>query len=60
MKYSFHPEAKEELMDAMAYYDSCSPGLGLEFVIEIYSTIQRIIRFPKAVLSLQTYEKMPN
>ena len=48
MKYSFHPEAKEELMDAMAYYDSCSPGLGLEFVTEIYSTIQHIIRFPKA------------
>lgn len=30
MKYSFHPEAKEGLMDAMAYYDSCSPGLGLD------------------------------
>lgn len=48
MKYSFHPDAKRELFDAIGYYESCKKGLGLEFSIEIYSTIQRIIHFPYA------------
>ena len=48
MKSSFHPKAKNEFLDAIDYYESCSTGLGLEFVNEIYSTIQRIIQFPTA------------
>ena len=48
MKYFFHPKAKEELIEAINYYEECSPGLGLEFSEEIHSTIQRIIHFPKA------------
>lgn len=48
MKYSFHPSAKRELMDAIEYYEQCQSGLGLEFAREIYSTIQRIIHFPEA------------
>lgn len=48
MKYSFHPDAEQELMDAMDYYEICIPGLGLEFADEIYSTIQRVICFPES------------
>ena len=48
MKYSFHPEAKEEFLETIDYYESCSKGLGLEFADEIYSTIQRILQFPTA------------
>ena len=48
MKYSFHPLAVEELNDSIDYYEDKSPGLGLEFSKEIYSTIQRILQFPKA------------
>ncbi len=48
MKYSFHPQAKEEFFEAIDYYESCSKGLGLEFADEIYFTIQRIIHFPTA------------
>ncbi len=48
MKYSFHSDAEQELRDAMDYYETCSPGLGMEFADEIYSTVQRIIYFPKA------------
>ena len=48
MKVSFHPEASKEFFEAINYYEECHEGLGLEFAKEIYSTIQRIIRFPKA------------
>ncbi len=48
MKYSFHPSARAELNDSIDYYEDYRPGLGLEFAEEVYSTIQRIIRFPEA------------
>ncbi len=48
MNYSFHPFAKAELNEATDYYEACRPGLGAEFVREVYSAIQRIILFPKA------------
>ncbi|MHA1255532.1 MAG: type II toxin-antitoxin system RelE/ParE family toxin [Promethearchaeota archaeon] len=48
MKYSFHPFAVRELTESINYYEDNSPGLGLEFSKEIYSTIQRILQFPKA------------
>jgi hypothetical protein len=48
MNYSFHPDAKEELHDAINYFEECRSGLGLEFSKEVFSTIQRIIHFPSA------------
>ncbi len=48
MKYSFHPDAEKELNDAVDYYNDCQNGLGLEFVKEIYRTIQNILSFPDA------------
>lgn len=48
MKYSFHPEAKEELFEAINYFEECRSGLGLEFSKEVFSAIQRIIHFPSA------------
>ncbi len=46
MKYRFLPTAEAELNDAVDYYESCQPGLGTDFVIEIYNTIERIIEYP--------------
>ena len=48
MKYSFHPSAKNELNEAIDYYEECQRGLGVEFTKEIYLTIHRIIEYPKA------------
>lgn len=48
MIYSFHPEAKNELLSAADYFENCRFNLGLEFTKEVYSTIQRIIHFPLA------------
>jgi len=48
MNYSFHPAARVELHDAVAYYENCQPGLGAEFFEEVHSAIARIMRYPKA------------
>jgi len=48
MKYRFHPLADDELNEAADYYEDKKEGLGLEFVEEVYSTIQRMVDFPLA------------
>lgn len=48
MKYSLHPDAKQELLEAIIYYEEHQAGLGLQFAKEVYSTIQRIIHLPTA------------
>lgn len=47
MKFTFHPEARTELNHSVDYYEGRQARLGLEFLGEVYSTIQRIIEFPK-------------
>jgi hypothetical protein len=48
MKYFFHPSARIEFNEAIGYYEDCQTGLGKDFAKEIFSTIQRILRFPDA------------
>ena len=48
MKYVFHPEAEAEFLAAIDYYEGCEPGLGYDFSIEVHSTIENILSFPKA------------
>jgi len=48
LNYSFHPDAENELNEAIDYYNKCQTGLGLEFAREVYSTIQNILLFPQA------------
>jgi len=52
MTFSFHPEAEFEFNQAIDYYEECQENLGLDFVDEIYTTIQRIMTFPNAWQSL--------
>jgi plasmid stabilization system protein ParE len=47
MKYSFHPEAEKEFDEAIDYFEEVEIGLGYDFAVEIYSTIERIMVFPK-------------
>jgi len=39
MRYSFHPEAVNEFIQSIDYYDDQQRELGLEFAGEIYKTI---------------------
>ena len=48
MKFSFHPDAEEELNQAVDYYNHCQPFLGWDFAREVYSTIQNILIYPEA------------
>ena len=48
MTFSFHPEAELEFNQAIDYYEECQPNLGLDFVDEVYNTIQRVVAFPNA------------
>ncbi len=48
MSFSFHPEAEKELNEAIDYYEEIESGLGLDFAIEVDSTIQRSVLLPKA------------
>ncbi len=48
MNYTFHPEAETEFLNAIDYYEACEVGLGYDFSIEVYSTIENILSFPKA------------
>lgn len=52
MKYSFHPDAEKELNEAIAYYNKCQNGLGIEFTKEVYLAIQNILSFPHACTQL--------
>jgi plasmid stabilization system protein ParE len=40
--------ARQELDEAVSYYNSQSPGLGDAFALEIVAAIDRICRFPEA------------
>jgi hypothetical protein len=48
MIFSFHPEAEAEFNDAIDYYEDKERGLGYDFAVEVYATLQRITTFPKA------------
>lgn len=48
MKYSFHPEAEAEFVQAIDYYEECEAGLGYDFAVEVCSAIERIMAHPKA------------
>jgi hypothetical protein len=46
MYFEFHPEARIEYLEAIAYYEERQAGLGSRFTIEIESAIQRIVEAP--------------
>ncbi|NJN59623.1 MAG: type II toxin-antitoxin system RelE/ParE family toxin [Leptolyngbyaceae cyanobacterium SL_5_9] len=52
MACEFHPEAKRELFDIVAYYDSINLDLGNQFIQEVEQTLERIEQFPQAWASL--------
>ncbi len=52
MLVKFLEVAKNELTDAVSYYNEQSEGLGFEFVLEVKRTISRIIEYPNAWIKL--------
>ena len=52
MRFYFHEDAEAEFDSAVEYYEDSRPGLGLEFVQEVYAAITRVIQFPDAWLPM--------
>jgi plasmid stabilization system protein ParE len=52
MACEFHPEARRELFEAVAYYDDINLDLGNRFIREVEQTLERIEQFPQAWSSL--------
>ncbi len=48
MTFDFHPDAEKEFLEAIAYYENCAPGLGEDFSLEVYFTIQNILSYSHA------------
>ena len=48
MTFVFHPEAEAEFLAAVSYYEVCEVGLGEDFSLEVYSSIQNILSYPLA------------
>ncbi|MBN2128113.1 MAG: hypothetical protein JW741_01400 [Sedimentisphaerales bacterium] len=48
MNYSFHPEAEEEFLGAIDYYEQREKNLGLDFAIEVRAAIDRAAALPNA------------
>lgn len=46
MEYSFHPAAEAEFNDAIDYYESIQPGLGIELADEALLAIGRAVKYP--------------
>jgi hypothetical protein len=48
IRIEFLAPAHAELAEAIAYYNSQKPGLGLRFAEEVKRTIERILEYPEA------------
>ena len=48
MKVDFLQTADDEFVEAIAYYNLQSEGLGLEFAAEVKRALSRIIQYPAA------------
>jgi plasmid stabilization system protein ParE len=46
MRYRFSEEALAEYISAGCYYESCVPGLGVDFADEVEKAIQEILTDP--------------
>ncbi len=47
MRYSFHPEAREEFRLAIDYYEERETTLGYQFAAEVYAAIERTSAHPE-------------
>lgn len=41
INYAFHPEAEEEFLRAIDYYEERGENLGLDFAVEVHAAIAR-------------------
>ena len=42
----FHPDAQDEFISAAQFYEEQTEGLGLDFILTVQRTYERLLRFP--------------
>ena len=52
MKAIFHPEAREEFIASVVYYEECVVGLGADFHKEVLLAVQNVLQHPDIVIQL--------
>lgn len=53
MEIIFRPEAEAELLEARAWYESRSPGLGFEFARAVEVAVESALRMPLAYPTIE-------
>ena len=53
MRVIFRPEARAEALEAQAWYESRSPGLGLEFARALDAALASALRDPAAFVQVE-------
>ena len=51
----FHPSAQQELIEAAAYYEEQTSGLGLEYLEEVEHAVNLLNRYPEAGSKVRGY-----
>jgi toxin ParE1/3/4 len=46
MTFSFHPEAEEEFLESIEFYEERENGLGYDFSVEVFTAIRNIVAHP--------------
>ena len=59
-KLKFHPSARIELVEAIAYHERQRPGYGAKFESELDSVVERIVQLPQSGASLAGYPQELN
>lgn len=54
MQAKYHPEAKNEIQEAIKWYDRKSDGLGLEFIFEVRQDFYNRGRLQKIIVFFAT------
>jgi plasmid stabilization system protein ParE len=47
MRYEFHPDAEQELVESAAFYERNVTGLGERFGSEVQRAIERLLEYPE-------------
>jgi hypothetical protein len=48
MNFSFHPDAEEEFLKTIDFYENIESGLGYDFSLEVFSAVKISADYPQA------------
>jgi hypothetical protein len=52
MNVIYHPEAEEEMIATVSYYENQADGLGIKFLDDLDQTVEEIVKCPETWITL--------